>query len=347
MTISKKPRYNLSLILQETGLKADTVRAWERRYKLPLPTRSEGGHRLYSDYDLATLKWLVSRQKEGMRISQAVNYWMDLVNSGNDPLQQGKPKSRQVDSLAQMDDDINTIEDLQQKWIEYCLDFDEPHAEQILSLAFAQFPLETVLSEVILPSLNEVGELWYQGEVTVQQEHFISEVAINKIQTLITAAPNPVHTQRIMISCAPGEQHTIVILIITLLLRHRGWDVVYLGANVPNNDLIKFIKDTKPALAVLNASRLSTAAELLSTLNILIENQIPATYGGWIFEQIPELVKIMPATYLGEKLPEAISIIEGLINNEGSGSKNVPYPLQNTDLVERLKRSVLSSTAPP
>ncbi len=177
MTISRKPRYNLNLILQETGLKADTIRAWERRYKLPLPARSEGGHRLYSDYDLSTLKWLVARQNEGMRISQAVNYWMDLVNSGNDPLQQDKPPARQVDSLVQMDDDIDTLEDLQEKWIEYCLGYDEPHAEQILSLAFAQFPLETVLTAVILPSIEKVGQLWYQGEATVQQEHFISEIS--------------------------------------------------------------------------------------------------------------------------------------------------------------------------
>ncbi len=283
MAISRKPRYNLNLILQETGLKADTIRAWERRYKLPLPARSEGGHRLYSDYDLSTLKWLVARQKEGMRISQAVNYWMDLVNSGNDPLQQDKPPARQVDSLVQMDDDIDTLEDLQEKWIEYCLGYDEPHAEQILSLAFAQFPLETVLTAVILPSIDKVGQLWYQGEATVQQEHFISEITIRKVETLITAAPNPVHAQRIMIACAPGEQHTITLLILTLLLKHRGWDVVYLGANVPNERLSEVILEIKPALAVLTASRLSTTAALLNTLNILGRETNPGSIWGMDF----------------------------------------------------------------
>ncbi len=286
MSISKKPRYNLSLILQETGLKADTIRAWERRYQLPVPSRSEGGHRLYSEYDLQTLQWLVARQNEGLRISQAAAYWMELVKSGVDPLQ-SLPQPRMAETLVQLDENTDTLENLQQKWVDYCLAFDEHHAEQILSLAFAQFPIETVLSAVILPALKQVGELWYEGEATVQQEHFISEIAITKIQTLISAAPNPVHSQRILVACPPGEQHTIVLLVFTLMLRHRGWDVVYLGANVPLDRLNNLIEDIKPDLAVLNASRLSTAAELLRTLNLLLEHRIPAAFGGWIFTHIP------------------------------------------------------------
>jgi len=336
MTISKKPRYNLNLIIQETGLKADTIRAWERRYKLPLPARSEGGHRLYSDYDLATLKWLVSRQKEGMRISQAVDFWKDLVNSGDDPLQQDKPPTRQADTLIQVEGEIDTLADLRHKYLEYCLQFDESHAEQVLSLAFAQFPLDTVLTSIILPSLNKVGQLWYQGEATVQQEHFTAEIAIKKIEALITAAPNPVHAERILVASAPGEQHTIILLSLTLLLRQRGWDVVYLGANVPNDQMTSVLDDINPALAILTSSRLPTTAELLSTLNILADKGIPAVYGGWIFDHVPELTQVMPGIFLGNNLPEAIRKIEELIRNPQKTGDIKPYPPQNQDLVKRL-----------
>ncbi len=61
-TISKDPRYNLSYVIQETGIKADRLRAWERRYQLPQPQRTEGGHRLFSEYDIQTIKWLMARQ---------------------------------------------------------------------------------------------------------------------------------------------------------------------------------------------------------------------------------------------------------------------------------------------
>ncbi len=268
MNISKKPRYNLNLILQETGLKADTIRAWERRYGLPNPGRTEGGHRLYSDYDLELLKWLSTRQTEGMRISQAVDYWKELINSGVDPFEE-KPQPTQIEPLVSIDDSNGTLESLQKEWTKYCLDFDAQNADQVLSLAFAQFPLETVFSEVILPSLNHIGNLWYQGDATVQQEHFMSEIAIKKIQTLISAAPNPVHTQRIIVASPPREQHTIYNLILTLLLTHRGWEILYLGANVPLDKLNTAILNIKPDLIILNASRLSTAVNLLKVLNTL------------------------------------------------------------------------------
>ena len=62
MALSKTPIYNLKVVLKETGLKPDVLRAWERRYGIPTPERSQGGHRLYSEFDIALLKWLVVRQ---------------------------------------------------------------------------------------------------------------------------------------------------------------------------------------------------------------------------------------------------------------------------------------------
>ena len=71
--------YNLSLVLNETGLKADVLRAWERRYGLPKPVRSAGGQRLYSRQDIATVKWLQARQAEGISIKRATDLWKELV----------------------------------------------------------------------------------------------------------------------------------------------------------------------------------------------------------------------------------------------------------------------------
>ena len=281
------------------------------------------------------MKWLLARQAEGIRISQAVNYWKELLNSGIDPLED-KPQPRQANSIFQIEDNNATLESLQKDWIEYCLNFDESHADQILSLAFAQFPIETVFSALILPSLNMVGQLWYEGEVTVQQEHFISEIAIKKIETLITAAPHPVHAQRILIFCPPNEHHIIAGLLLTLLLKHRGWDVLYLGANVPLDHLGRLINSVKPSLAVLTASRLSTSASLLKTINLLLEYKIPAAYGGWIFERIPDLVSHIPASYLGTDLPSSIENIESLISNPRPHDTFEPRPLQHQKLVKKL-----------
>ena len=77
-TSTKDPKYNLSFVLKETDIKADTLRAWERRYQLPTPVRTDGGHRLFSDYDIEIIKWLKAKQKEGMSISRAVDLFREL-----------------------------------------------------------------------------------------------------------------------------------------------------------------------------------------------------------------------------------------------------------------------------
>ena len=85
-TTNKTPTYNLKVIVSETGIKPDTLRAWERRYGLPNPKRSKGKHRLYSEHDLETIKWLIQRQDEGLSISRAVNLWNQLKEEGKNPL---------------------------------------------------------------------------------------------------------------------------------------------------------------------------------------------------------------------------------------------------------------------
>ena len=84
--VSITPAYNLKVVLKETGLAADTLRAWERRYGLPVPQRTQGGHRLYSERDIHTIKWLMARQAEGLSISRAVDLWNENLASGLDPL---------------------------------------------------------------------------------------------------------------------------------------------------------------------------------------------------------------------------------------------------------------------
>ena len=86
MSISTTPTYNLKAVIKETGIAADTLRAWERRYGLPMPGRTPGGHRLYSKRDIEIIKWLMAKQGEGLSISRAVDLWNELTESGQDPL---------------------------------------------------------------------------------------------------------------------------------------------------------------------------------------------------------------------------------------------------------------------
>ena len=308
MSISTTPTYNLKVVIKETGIAADTLRAWERRYGLPMPERSSGGHRLYSQRDIEIVKWLMSKQGEGLSISRAVDLWNELTESGQDPL----PVSvTQVTSVSS--ENLDTV---RKQWLEACLTFNEDLADQVLNQAFALYPLDAVCIEILQKGLIEIGDLWYQSKATVQQEHFASALAHRRLDALIAATPPPTRSETILIGCTVDEQHTFTPLLLALLLRRRGYKVVYLGANVPNQRFKETLLSIKPNLVILSAQLLQTANGLRETAENLIASGARVAYGGRIFNLVPEIRKRIPAHFLGESLQEAIQAIEALINTD-------------------------------
>lgn len=332
MEISKKPLYNLNLVLQETGVKADTLRAWERRYQIPQPNRTEGGHRLFSDYDIATIKWLISRQGEGMRISQAADLWREIVSMGNDPLSYDHTTSDPILDLRNINQ-ISSLSDLEAEWVEACLSYNENHADQVLSLAFAQFPMEIVCSDFIHPALGKIGQYWYEGTATVHQEHYASELATRKLQTLISSAPNPILDKRIIIGCPEGEMHTISSLMLSLIIKYRGYEVTYLGGNTPLNQFLDAVQSINPALVLMSASRLSSAASLLRNARFLQIHNTQVAFGGWIFNQIKELQHLIPGYYLGNDFTQAIPQLINMVNNPSRNLEIAPADTSLPDLI--------------
>ena len=208
------PSYNLKVIVRKTGIKPDTLRAWERRYGLPVPQRTAGGHRLYSQRDLDTVKWLMAREREGMRIGQAVQLWRDLEAGGQDPLHQpavvGPPPGKRAVPAATLAD----LSALREAWVSACLSYDEAGAEQQLAHALARHAPELVSLELLQKGMSEIGRLWYENKATAQQEHFTSAIALRRINALL-ASPRP-PTCRQTIYRQPSRE-TALPLLLTLL----------------------------------------------------------------------------------------------------------------------------------
>ena len=324
MSISTTPTFNLKVVLKETGLAADTLRAWERRYGLPMPQRTPGGHRLYSQRDIETIKWLMAKQREGLSISRAVDLWNELSASGQDPLP--APVKQMISSPSA------NLDAVRQAWLEACLNFNENTVEQVLNQAFALHPLETVCIEVLQRGLSEIGEMWYRAEASVQQEHFTSALAQRRLDALITAAPPPTRPQTILIGCTPGEQHTFTPLLLSLLLRRRGLKVVYLGANVPIQRFNETLISVKPHRIILSAQQLQSANGLRETAAYLNANGGQVAYGGRVFNLIPELRNRIPAHFLGESIQEAMQSIETLLTSDISPEGIVPVSHQDMSL---------------
>lgn len=315
---SSTPAFNLKVVLKETGLAADTLRAWERRYGLPTPNRTAGGHRLYSQRDIETIKWLMKRQAEGLSISRAVDMWNEQLASGTDPL----AGSSQQTSISPLTSPIpyqapdTTLDSIRAQWIQACLEFSESAVEQTLNQAFSMFPVEAVCLEVLQKGMSEIGEHWYKNRATVQQEHFASGLAMRRLDALLSASPIPTRNQAVLVGCPPEEWHTFTPLLLSLLLRRRGLKVIYLGANVPSEEFSNTVKNLNVDLVVLVAQQLITAATLQQTALVLSGQKIPIAFGGRIFTIHPDLSNTISGFFLGHNLPAAIEQIEMILSTK-------------------------------
>lgn len=315
MTLSKSPVFNLKVVLQETNIAADTLRAWERRYGLPMPQRTAGGHRLYSQYDIETIKWLIARQAEGLSISRAVDLWNEHNASGVDPLAGLAPSTftaAQAAPAIYISPDTN-LDALRAQWIAACMDFSEANSEQVLNHAFSMFPVESVCMEVLQKGMSEIGGLWYTNEASVQQEHFASSLAMRRLDSLLGASPAPTRKQTVLVGCPANEWHTFTPLHFSLLLRRRGLNVIYLGANVPTEQFKETISAVHANLVILVAQTLITAAALQFTAQALTGLRVPISYGGRIFSLQPNLADYIPGHYLGNALPSSLDKVETLL----------------------------------
>jgi methanogenic corrinoid protein MtbC1 len=315
---SNTPAYNLKVVLNETGLPADTLRAWERRYSLPVPQRTPGGHRLYSERDIATIKWLMARQAEGLSISRAVDLWNEQIASGSDPLAGLAPQALTTvqTTPAILPATETTLDTLRARWIEACLGFNETEAEQVLNQAFAMFPVEDICIRVMQKGMSEIGSLWYGNQASVQQEHFASSLAMRRLDALLIASPTPSRPYTLLIGCPAGEWHTFTPLLLSLLLRRRGYNVIYLGANVPAARFEETVKTVRANLVVLVSQTLTSAASLHHTANTLTSKGIKVGFGGRIFNLRSDITSYIPGFHLGNDIASAVNEIELILNNK-------------------------------
>jgi DNA-binding transcriptional MerR regulator len=303
----KTPLYNLKAVTRETGLTPATLRAWERRYRLVRPQRSPGGHRLYSRQDIETLKWVVERQREGLSISQAAEMWKTNLAEA------GLISSKHPEARVNYNSHENELEMLRQKWISACLAFDDEAANQSLNQAFAINAPEIICIEVLQKGLAQVGRDWYSGKINAQQEHFASAIAMRRLDALMGGVAVPTKAQTILVACPEGEEHDFILLMVAFLIRRRGWNVVYLGSDVPLEDLTSPVNFTHPALVLSAAQTLPTAASLGAMSHFLASQGIPLAYGGGIFTLVPAATRHISGYYLGSNLNMVAQIVELLV----------------------------------
>ena len=299
-----EPIYNIKAVVQKTGIPADTVRAWERRYGVPRPQRTETGRRLYSEHDIAAIRWLRERTVAGMTISQAIQ---QLRSLGEEAFAEAPPEQHSGPRSPAT---------LTMELLAALLSFDEARASALVSEAFALYRVEEVCLQIFSPVLVEIGERWHRQEATIAQEHFASHFIQRCLVSLLQAYTPTVTRGRIVTAGAPDEEHELGIMMLSVFLVRRAWQVVYLGGNVPLADLVQTLVRLQPAVVCLSASNLHTAQTLIAAANAI--NQLPrprplVAFGGPPFNNDEAMRARVPGHFLGIDAQESALRIEELL----------------------------------
>ena len=214
---------------QRTGVSPELLRAWERRYGLLRPSRSPGGFRLYTSADEVRVRQMKSHLARGVAAAEAARL-ADRDETTEAP----------TGSMDGLRTDLTR-----------CLEgFDESASQRVLDRALASFSVETVISEILIPYLDELGEKWAAGEVTVAQEHFASNLIRSRLLALARSWDAGVGP-RALLACPEGELHDLGSVLFGVALGRRGWRITFLGANTPLSTVIETAQRVRPDAIVL------------------------------------------------------------------------------------------------
>jgi methanogenic corrinoid protein MtbC1 len=237
-------------LAQRTGVSADTLRAWERRYALLHPRRTAGNQRLYSSLDEQRVRIMRNHLAFGTPPALAAERTLEVRLGA--PV--GTVQAVGPDEVLAAHHDLRRALDV----------FDETAGQRVLERLFISHARLAVLRDVLLPYMADVGRRWADAHLTVAQEHFATaflEVRLMAVARGWDRGNGP----RALLACAPGERHTLGLICFGIALHHQGWRIVYLGADTPLAMVRSAAEQVDPDLVVITASlqgRISDEPEL-------------------------------------------------------------------------------------
>ncbi len=217
-----------------TGVKAHTIRIWEKRYGLVSPLRTETQIRTYNDEDLVFLLNVSLLNKKGYKISKIADFSKDQLNE----------KVMEVMGNASSD---TSHEQLILALIELDEELFKKTVEELISL----YGLEITFTSHLIPFLDRIGVMWLVGTITAAQEHFISNLIRQKIITETDKLPVPRKRKNpVMLFLPEHEWHELSLLFYQFILRNKGIDTLYLGQSLPYDSLKETIEKFNPSALV-------------------------------------------------------------------------------------------------
>lgn len=276
-------KYSIKELERLSGIKAHTIRIWEKRYSLIEPERTETNIRFYSDDDLKKIINVSVLNSQGIKISKIVGLSPEELNTQVETLSETKNKAEiPIDQL-----------------VVAMLDLDEEHFEEILAKYVKKYGFEKTVTGIIYPFLEKIGVLWLTGSVTPAHEHFITNLIRQKLISTIATLPIPSkNSHRAILFLPEGEMHELGLLFHHYIARHNGLRTYYLGQSLPHEELKKIYETHRPQIIITSLTTTPAHDKLEAYLKSLSNDFSRATIlaSGWLLRntafRIPKNVKI-------------------------------------------------------
>lgn len=250
--------YSISDMEKLSGVKAHTIRIWEKRYNLLQPLRTGGNIRYYDDQQMKRLLHTASLIASGMKISAVSKMSAAALREAVDALQPPTYDAR--------------LEVHVHRLIEACADMDERLFEHGFNNALLGSDLLTVFTEVVTPLLSRVGYLWSVNDMMPAEERFVTSIVRRKLFAALDSVPLPDSSDETWLLFLPeDEEHEVNLLLSAFLLRQSGRKVVYLGSKVPMADLDAVIQKVNPTHLQFFWVKKHASEEVQALLNALHE----------------------------------------------------------------------------
>ena len=219
--------YNIRELENLSGIKAHTIRIWEKRFGLITPQRTSTNIRTYGDVELKKLLNISLLNRNGIKISAIAKF------SDNEL----------IERIDEMNRENNTPENQSEALSMAMIDYDELLFEKLLAKSVIRLGSEDTVVKVIYPFLKKVGLMWQTGRIIPAQEHFITNLVRQKLISAIDnlMSPDPLRSKKFVFFLPEGELHEIGLLFYSYIVKKRGHSVIYLGQSMPLNDLFEVV----------------------------------------------------------------------------------------------------------
>jgi len=271
-----EPRHGIAVVSRRTGISRLLLRAWERRYDAVRPGRTDSGRRLYSDADIHKLQILKRLTAHGHRIG-------DIAHLDESTLEGLAAEIAGAPAAPAPLPAATDVDDLLGAALQAVADLDATRLEGLLARASVALSRPVLRRDLLQPLLVEVGERWHEGSLRVVHEHLASSVIKAFLAGLNQGQAAPAGAPVVVVTTPSGHRHELGALMAASLAAEAGWKVLYLGPDLPAEEIALAAQESHARAVVLSLVYPSddpATMQQLRALRRFVGDGMPVLVGG-------------------------------------------------------------------